>query len=279
MKIEKQTKILLKGLSFPEGPRWHENKLWFSDMWESRVMTLNLDGNTETIVEMQNYPSGLGWDLQGRLLIVSMQDRRLLRLDPDGLTEVADISDLATYHCNDMVIDKHGNAYIGNFGYDITTNAPFKSAEIILVTPDGQARIVANNMAFPNGTVITPNSRTLIVGETIGACLTAFDIENDGSLINRRIWAHLRRGAIPDGICLDSEGGIWVASPSTSEVLRVLEGGEVSDRIKIQDENSAYACMLGGPSRKKLFICTSNDSRTNGRIEVIEVEFPGAGLP
>jgi len=279
MKIEKQTKILLEGLRFPEGPRWHDNKLWFSDMWGGRVMTVDLDGNTEIIIEMQNYPSGLGWDLQGRLLIVSMQDRRLLRLDPDGLTEVADISNLATYHCNDMVVDKHGNAYIGNFGFDITINAPFKPAEIILVTSDGQARIVANNMAFPNGTVITPNGRTLIVGETWGACLTAFNFEKDGSLTNRRIWGRLRGGAVPDGICLDSEGGVWVASPTTSEVLRVLEGGEVSNRIKIQDENSAYACMLGGPSRKKLFICTSNDSRTNGRIEVIEVEFPGAGLP
>lgn len=228
---------------------------------------------------MQNLPSGLGWDPQGRLLIVSMQDRRLLRLDPDGLTEVADISNLATYHCNDMVVDKHGNAYIGNFGFNILTNAPFKPAEIIFVTPDGQARIVADNMAFPNGTIITPNGSTLIVGETVGACLTAFNIENDGSLTNRRIWARLKGGAAPDGICLDSEGGIWVASPATSEVLRVLEGGEISNRIKIQDKNTAYACMLGGPNRKTLFICTSNDLRTNGRIEIIKVDFPGAGLP
>ena len=248
-------------------------------MWESKVMTVDLEGNAEIIVELQNYPSGLGWDPQGRLLIVSMQDRRLLRLDPEGLTEIADISDLATYHCNDMVVDRHGNAYIGNFGFDITINAPFKPAEIILVAPDGHARIVADKMAFPNGSVITPDGSTLIVGETWSACLTAFNIEKDGSLTNRRIWARLRGGAVPDGICLDSEGGIWVASPSTSEVLRVLEGGKVSDRIKIQDENSAYACMLGGPSRKNLFICTSNDSRTNGRIEIIEVDFPGAGLP
>ena len=236
-----------------------------------RVMTVDLEGNAEIIVELKNYPSGLGWDPQGRLLIVSMQDRRLLRLDPEGLTEVADISNLAKFICNDMVVDKHGNAYIGSVGA--------KPAEIILVTPDGQAHIVANKMAFPNGTVITPNGNTLIVGETWAACLTAFNIEKDGSLTNRRIWARLKGGAVPDGICLDSEGAIWVASPSTSEVLRVLEGGEVSNRIKIQDENSAYACMLGGPSRKTLFICTSNDSRTNGRIEIIEVEFSGAGLP
>ena len=277
--MEKEPRIILKGLKFPEGPRWRDNKLWFSDMWQNKVMAVDPEGNSEVIIEMRNSPSGLGWDPQGRLLIVSMEDRRLLRLDPEGLTEVADISHLATYHCNDMVVDNHGNAYIGNFGFDIIINAPFKPAEIILVSSDGQARIVADNMAFPNGTVITPNGNALIVGETFSARLTAFDIENDGSLTNRRIWASLKKGAVPDGICLDSEGGIWVASPSTSEVLRVLEGGEVTNRIKIKDENSAYACMLGGPSRKTLFICTTNDSRTNGRIESIEVDFPGAGLP
>jgi sugar lactone lactonase YvrE len=244
-----------------------------------KILTVDLKGNAEIIVKIRGSPSGLGWDPQGRLLIVSMLDRRLLRLDPDGLKEVADLKNLASNNCNDMVVDKHGNAYIGNFGFDFIANAPFKPAEIVLVTPDGQARIVADNLAFPNGSIITPDGSILIVGETYGSCLTAFNIEKDGSLTNRRVWARLKGGAVPDGICLDSEGAIWIASPTTSEVLRVLEGGEISDRIKIQDENSAYACMLGGPSRKTLFICTSNDSRTNGRIEVIEVEFPGAGLP
>jgi sugar lactone lactonase YvrE len=279
MKIEKQTKILLKGLRFPEGPRWHDNKLWFSDMVGGKVITVDLEGNAEIIIKMRGFPSGLGWDPQGRLLIVSMLDRRLLRLESDGLKEVADLSNLASNNCNDMVVDKYGNAYVGNFGFDFLANAPFKPAEIVLVTSDGQARIVADNVAFPNGTVITPDGNTLIVGETYGSCLTAFNIEKDGSLTNRRIWARLSGSAVPDGICLDSESAIWLASPTTSEVLRVLEGGEISNRIKIQDENSAYACMLGGPSRKTLFICTSNDSRTNGRIESIEVDFPGAGLP
>jgi sugar lactone lactonase YvrE len=242
-------------------------------------MTVDLEGKDETIVKMQNSPSGLGWDPQGRLLIVSMQDKRLLRLEPEGTKEVANISHLATHYCNDMVVDKHGNAYIGNFGFNINENAPFKSAEIILVKADGNASVVAENMAFPNGTVITPDGETLIVGETAGARLTAFDIKKDYTLTNRRIWAQLSGGAVPDGICLDSDGGIWVASPTTSEVLRVLEGGEVSNRIKIQDENSAYACMLGGPGRKILFICTSNESRTNGRIETIKVEVSGTGLP
>jgi sugar lactone lactonase YvrE len=279
MKIEKQTKILLECLRFPEGPRWHDNKLWFSDMVGGKVMTVDLEGNAETIIKMRGSPSGLGWDLQGKLLIVSMLDRRLLRLESDGLKEVANLKNLASNNCNDMVVDKNGNAYIGNFGFDFLANAPFKPAELILVTPDGQARIVADNMAFPNGTIITPDGSTLIVGETYGSCLTAFNIEKDASLTNRRIWARLSGNAVPDGICLDSEGAIWVASPTTSEVLRVLEGGEVTNRIKIQGENSAFACMLGGPSRKTLFICTSNDSRTNGRIEIIEVDYPGAGLP
>lgn len=242
-------------------------------------MCVNLEGNAETIVKVNHSPSGLGWDPKGRLLIVSMLDRRLLRLDPEGLTEVADLSNLASSHCNDMVVDKHGNAYIGNMGFDFIRNAKPKPAEIILVTQNGQARIVADKMAFPNGSVITPDDSTLIVGETMAACLTAFKIERNGSLSNRRIWARLGKTSVPDGICLDSEGGIWVASPTTSEVIRVIEGGEITNRIKIQDGNSAYACMLGGPDRTTLFICTSNDSRTNGRIEIIEVDFPGAGLP
>jgi len=278
-----ETTVLLDNLFFPEGPRWHDGKLWFSDMHAHQVMTVDLDGNAGTIVEVPGWPSGLGWLPDGRLLVVSMTDRRLLRLDSGGLTEVANLWGLASFHCNDMVVDKQGRAYIGNFGFDEAAKAPFTPAEIVMVTPEGQASVVADNMAFPNGTVITPDGSTLIVGETYGACLTAFDIESDGSLTGRRTWANLEK-AVPDGICLDAEGAIWVASPISSEVLRVREGGQVTSRIKVATQ--AYACMLGGPERRTLFILTAESSnpdevmaRATGRIEFVEVDVPGAGLP
>lgn len=268
--------MLLDGLLFPESPRWHNNKLWFSDMDRHEVLTSDLNGNMETIVKIQNRPSGLGWLPNDRLLIVSMENCRLLRLDPKGVTEYADLSNHATFYCNDMVVDKKGRAYIGNFGFDYFNTKPFKPAEIVLVDINGDVRVVADNMAFPNGTVITQDDDTLIVGETFAARITAFDILEDGSLINRRIWANLKSLA-PDGICLDAEGGIWLAAPGRHRVVRVIEGGKITHKIKV--ERDAYACMLGGPDRDILFIATSSHERINGRIEYVKVEIPGAGLP
>jgi sugar lactone lactonase YvrE len=277
-----ETKVLLDGLAFGEGPRWHEGKLWFSDMHFHRVMTVDLDGNAETVVEVPGRPSGLGWLPDGRLLVVSMVDRRLLRLDPEGLAEVADLSGLASSNCNDMVVDSQGRAYVGNFGFDFQTES-FSPAEIVMVEPDGRARVVADELAFPNGTVITPDGATLIVGETYAARLTAFDIAADGSLSGRRIWAQLEN-AVPDGICLDADGAIWVASPRSADVLRVREGGEVTRRISVSTQ--AFACMLGGADRRTLFILTAETANpeearlgASGRVETIEVEVPGAGLP
>ncbi len=271
-----ETEIFLEGLKFPEGPRWHDEKLWFSDMMARKVMTVDLEGNTETIIKMEDSPSGLGWLPDGTLLIVSMEDQRLLRLNPDGLKEVADLSSLASYRCNDMVVDKKGRAYIGNFGYDYQ-NEPFKPAEIILVTPEGDAQIVADNLTFPNGTVITSDEKTLIVAETFGNRLTAFDILDNGLLGKRRVWANLGSSMFPDGICLDAEGGIWVASPGIGKVLRVLEGGKVTHEVKVSTQ--AFACMLGGLDRCSLFVATSTAEQVEGRIEKVKVEIPGAGLP
>jgi len=253
-------------------------------MQDARILTVDLDGWTDTVAQVPALPSGLGWLPDGRLLVVSMEDRRLLRLDPDGLHEVADLSSLAGYHCNDMVVDSKGRAYVGNFGFDIHAEKPeFRKAEILLVEPDGEARVAASDLAFPNGTVITPDGRTLIVGESFGARLTAYDIALDGSLSNRRVWAKLEK-AVPDGICLDAEGAIWVASPISSALLRVHEGGKVSERIPVT--TPAIACMLGGPDRRTLFICTAEDThparcRANrtSRIETVRVDVPGAGFP
>ena len=274
--IRLKTKVLLEGFLFPECPRWHERKLWFSDTDSKKVLTVDLDGNQETIVKMQNSPSGLGWTPDNKLLVVSMQDQRLFMLDNEELTEVADLSSYATYSCNDMVVDKQGRAYIGYFGFDWAISAPFAPAEVILVTPNGEARVVAENMAFPNGSVITPDDRTLIVAETFAARLTAFTIQEDGSLSERRVWAKFR-SAPPDGICLDEEGAIWMAAPGIGKVLRVLEGGTISHKVKVTTQ--PYACMLGGPDRKTLYVTTSTHDRLHGKLEVVEVDVPGAGLP
>ncbi|HJN49133.1 MAG: SMP-30/gluconolactonase/LRE family protein [Pseudomonadales bacterium] len=278
-----RTTILLDGLRFGEGPRWHKGRLWFSDMHDCKVLALDLNGQVETIVTVPNQPSGLGWLPDDTLLIVSMADRRLLKNTPAGLEEVADLSSLASFHCNDMVVDATGRAYIGNFGFDLLNNAPRDFAELVLVTPNGEARVVAKEMRFPNGTVITPDGNTLIVGETTAAALTAFDITADGSLDNRRTWAQLDN-AVPDGICLDADDGIWVASPVSNEVLRVTEGGQVTDRIQV--ETQAFACMLGGEDRKTLFILTAESSspadsenKRSGRVEAVRVAVAGAGSP
>ena len=277
--------VLLSGLRFGEGPRWHEGRLWFSDMHSGVVLAVDEGGAVEEIVRVPGEPSGLGWRPDGTLLIVSMQDRSVVAHDssvPGGLRKIADLSEHASYHCNDMVVDAQGRAYVGNFGFDLHAKATPSAANLILVDADDSVRVAAGDLSFPNGTVITPDGRSLIVGETFGGRLTAFDIEDDGSLANRRVWAQLS-GAVPDGICLDEAGGIWVASPVSGECLRVLEGGEVTHRVEI--EGQAFACMLGGSDRRTLFICTAPDSdpaktaERAGRIVTTRVDVPGAGLP
>jgi sugar lactone lactonase YvrE len=284
-----KTEILLDGLGFPEAPRWRDGKLWFSDMGTCRVMTVDMDGNAETVVDVPGQPSGLGWLPDNRLLVVSMKDRRLLRLDPHGLVEVADLRKFASFHCNDMVVDQGGRAYIGNFGFDIEDpDAALKHAVIVLVTPGGAARIVADEMVFPNGSIITPDGGTLIVAESFASRLTAFSIESDGSLSGRRVWAQfddlgfvmLDKRICPDGICLDAEGALWIASAESPEVLRVREGGAITHRFTV--ETQAFAVMLGGPDRQTLFVCTTLLSERNsgrGRIEIVHVDVPGAGFP
>jgi len=288
-----ETSVLIDGLGFGESPRWHDGKLWFSDILARQVMTVDLEGKAETVVEVPGRPSGLGWLPDGRLLVVSMTDSRLLRLDPDGLAEMANLRGLASGYCNDMVVDQQGHAYVGNYGFDLEARQPFAPAKIIMVTPDGDARVVADELAFPNGAVITPDGGTLIVAESYASRLTAFQIEPDGSLVERRLWAQLEK-AVPDGICLDADVAVWIASPGSdigevfprgsTQVLRVREGGEVTHRIQVSTQ--AYACMLGGHERRTLFIFTAerrrrDEGRTqlSGRVEMLEVDIPGAGLP
>lgn len=277
--------LVLERLAFPESPRWREGALWFSDFYTHQVQRLGPDGRCETVATVPGQPSGLGGLPDGRLLIVSMTDRRLLRLDGEALTIVADLSALAPFHCNDMVVDAQGRAYIGNFGFDMLAREAPRPTGLILVEPDGRARVVADDLAFPNGAVITPDGRTLIVAESYAGQLSAFDILNDGSLRNRRVWAPLPERVAPDGICLDTEGAVWLASPTSREVLRVREGGEVTRRVPMPGQ--AAACMLGGADRRTLYILSgkvmvtpqqSREMRT-GTIHALPVEVPGAGWP
>ena len=277
------TKVLLDGFVFLEGPRWRDGKLWVSDQYDQKVFAIDPAGPTETVCEVPNQPSGLGWLPDGRLLVVSMTDRRVLRLESDALVEHSDLSDLATFHCNDMVVDDQGRAYVGHFGSDLAAGGMPDPASLILVTPDGNARTVAEDLLFPNGSVITPDGSTLIVAESFGARLTAFDIEPNGDLSNRHVWAP-PSGFIPDGCCLDAEGAVWVASPPTREVMRVLEGGEITDRVSV--DQFAIACMLGGEGGRTLFVLTAPSldreqslELRGGRVETLEVGIPGAGLP
>jgi sugar lactone lactonase YvrE len=246
------------------------------------VVAVDDGGNAETVVEVPQQPSGLGWLPDGRMLVVSMVDRKVLRLDGDTLALHADLSTLAPANCNDMAVDGRGRAYVGNFGFDMYAGEPWRKTNIIAVDPDGRAWVAAEEMSFPNGPVVTPDNHTLIVGESTGARLTAFDIAADGSLSNRRVWASLRElGATPDGICRDSEGAIWVACPASNRCVRVAEGGTLLDEVPIG--RGTFACALGGADGHTLFICTADDhepaaarSARSGRIETIRVDVPAA---
>jgi len=275
---------LVSGLTFAEAPRWHDGRLYYSDFYRHVVEAVDSVGNVELIAKVPNQPSGLGWLPDGRLLVVSMTDRKLLRLEASGeLVEHADLSQIATWHCNDMVVDGVGRAYVGNFGYDIEAlGAEPVMAKLACVEPDGTVRVVAENLHFPNGAVITPDGNTLIISETLGCKLTAFDISGDGSLSNRREWASIYPH-FPDGVCLDEAGGVWVADPGQSKLIRVVEGGEITDEI--DPGNGVFACMLGGEDRKRLFVCTASASGSkaaknrHAKIEWIDVAYAGAVAP
>jgi len=276
-------RILIDGLVFPEGPRWRDGKLYFSDMLAGKVMRVDLDGHAETVATSPgtDWLSGLGWLPDGRLLVVAMQGRKLLRLDGGKLVEAADLSALTSYLTNDMVVDARGRAYVGEVGFDVHGGAPYKAAALVLVAPEGLARVVDPDLSCPNGTVITADGRTLIVGESLADRLTAYTIADDGSLSDRRVWAAVE-GLGPDGICLDAEGCIWVASPMRGIVQRLREGGEVLESFST--EIMPLATMLGGSDRRTLFICEGprpDEAMVSrkGRIEIMRVETPGVGLP
>ena len=279
-----QLTTLIDGLTFPEAPRWHNGRLWISDFYSHRVMAVDLNGRAETILQVPRQPSGLGWLLDGSMLVVSMLDRKLLRWKDGALADYADLSNLATGPCNDMVVDGQGRAYVGNFGFDRHAGEAERTTCLIRVDPDGSVHVATEDLLFPNGTAITPDGKRLIVGETLGQCLTIFDIEADGGLANRGVFAAMPE-MFPDGICLDADGAVWFSNPRKGYVARVFEGGRVDRTLPVGEGRGTYACMLGGVDGRTLFVCTNSGSgpemaqRTDGRIETIRVEVPGAGWP
>ncbi len=281
-----QPEKLVTGRMFLEAPRWRDGALYVSDMHADEVLRISPSGQTETIASVPTQPSGLGWLPDGDMLIVSMTDRRVLRRDETGtLHEHADLSSFIGKRANDMVVDRQGRAYIGNFGFDFELGESSASTILLRVDPDGSVQIAADELLFPNGMVITPDEKRLIVAQTFAQELTQFDIDPDGSLHGRRTFATLPEGAVPDGICLDEGGGIWVASPTTQETLRIEEGGRVTHRISTGDRLS-IACMLGGDDGKTLYILTAEASAReacqklqSAEILIHPVELAGAGWP
>lgn len=275
---------LVDGVDFGEGPRWHDGRLWYSDFYQRTVYAVTVDGDREAIhPDLSDRPSGLGWLPDGTLLVVSMIDRKVIRNQDGVLVEHADLSSLAAGNCNDMVVDGNGNAYVGNFGFDYESGARFNTTDLLLVRPDGSVSIAASGLRFPNGTVITPDGSTLIVGESFGSGYEAFTINADATLGERRRWADTPDMA-PDGCTLDADGAIWFADALGSQVVRVVEGGEITDRRPTP--MPTFACALGGEDGQTLFVLCAPSSkpdevagRAAGAIYTTRVEVPHAGRP
>src|SRR5213595_3568178 len=281
-----EPQTLMTGIVFGEQPRWHEDRLWFSDWGPPEVIAVDLEGNSEVILEAPSFPCCVDWLPDGRLLLVSARDGLLLRREPDGsLVTHANLTGVSDPPPgNELVVDGRGNAYVNGPGFDMMAGAEFAPGGVALVTPDGSARQVADAIAFPNGMLVTPDNSTLIVADSYGKRLTAFDIAADGGLSNRRVWADLGDGA-PDGICLDAENAIWYADVPNQRCVRVREGGEVLQTIEL--DRGCFACMLGGADKPTLFMVAREwrgpasmaEQERTGQVLTAKVSTAGAGWP
>jgi sugar lactone lactonase YvrE len=277
------TTALLTGRGLVESPRWHDDRLYFSDWSAGEVLAVGLDGESEVIASVASLPLCTAWLPDGRLLIVSSADGKLLRREPDGT--LVTHAELGRGGWNDIVADGRGNAYVNGAGFNPMAGEAPKPGGVSLVTPDGQVREVAGDIAFPNGMAVTPDNSTLIVADSYGHCLVAFDIAADGTLSGRRVWADLGEGT-PDGICVDAENTVWYADVPNQWCARVAEGGAVRQVVEL--DRGGFACALGGPGKTTLFITaaewggmTSAEMvrRGSGQVVMTEVAVPGAGWP
>jgi len=277
-----ELRVIVSDLVFPESPRWRSGRLWVSDWGAHEVHALDLEGGDEVVARIDSFPMCIDHLPDGRLLVVSSRDRRVLRRQADGsLVTHADLGSIDEHAWNDIVVDGRGNAYVNNIGFDFP-GGEFAPGLVALITPDGAARKVADGLAFPNGMAVTPDNATLIVAESYGQTLTAFDIAADGDLSNRRTWAEVDDH--PDGICLDADGAVWYADVGTSRCVRVREGGDVLASIEL--DRGCFACVLGGPDRRTLFMAVNEwagpqamtDAR-RGQVIATEAPAPGVGWP
>ncbi|HWW90602.1 MAG TPA: SMP-30/gluconolactonase/LRE family protein [Solirubrobacteraceae bacterium] len=280
-----EVRTLMNGVRFGESPRWHENRLWFSDWGAQEVIAVDVTGDSEVILKVASFPFSIDWLADGRMLIVSASERRLLRREPDGSRVThADLAGLSSFPWNEIVVDGRDNVYVNNIGFDFSPGAQAGPGSLALVTPDGSTRQVADDVAFPNGMVVTADNSTLILAESYANRLTAFDIAADGSLFNRRVWADLGDG-VPDGICIDADNAVWYADVPNKRCVRVRDGGEVMQSIEL--DRGCFACMLGGPENRTLFMlarewsgpASAADGSRTGQVLAVEAPAPGAGWP
>jgi sugar lactone lactonase YvrE len=278
-------RLLLGGLSFGESLRWHHDRLWLADWGAQEVLAVNGEGRPEVMarVDFPAFPMCIDWLPDGRLLVVAARDGRLLRQEPDGtLATYADLSALAErgHPWNEIVVDGRGHVYLNNQGFDFP-GGEFAPGTIALIRPDGSAKQVAEGIAFPNGMAVTPDNSTLIVAESYGQKLTAFQIAADGSLSPPRVWADLGDG-VPDGICLDAEGAVWYADVPNKRCVRVREGGQVLQTIQL--DRGCFSCALGGSDRTTLFMMatqwhgTERLAGTSRTGQLLTAQAPAAGV-
>ena len=282
--IVSEIRTLVTGRGLVESPRWHDGRLYYSDWSAGEVLSVDLAGHGEVVARVPSLPLCTAWLPGGRLVIVSSPDGRLLRREPDG--SLVPHADLGQPGWNDIVADGHGNIYVNRAGFDPTSGEEVRPGFVYLVRPDGSVRQVADDILFPNGMTVTAGNGTLIVADSYRHQLVGFDIGADGSLSGRRVWAELGAGAAPDGICADEQDAVWFAEVPGKRCVRVAEGGRVLDSIAL--DRGGFACVLGGPDRRTLFIVTAEwqgmtgpelVAPGSGQVLAADVDVPGAGWP
>ncbi|MGH9094865.1 MAG: SMP-30/gluconolactonase/LRE family protein [Acidimicrobiales bacterium] len=298
--VNRRLETVFSGGTFFEGPRWHDGTWWASDFYRHRVSRYSPDGTETLVVEVEAQPSGLGWLADGTLVIVSMKDHKVLQFADGVLSTLADLTEYCGGHLNDLVVDEAGHVFVGDFGFDLMAGGDAQTASLKRVDPDGSVSVVAEGLHFPNGSVITADGGTLIVGETLGNRYTAWDLAPDGSLSNRRVWAQLgpevtgttteevlgQLVIAPDGCALDAEGHIWAADAVGARAVRLAPGGAVVDEVPAPEGLGVFACALGGDDGRTLLLCAAPDFYEHNRAAATEavllsatVDIPHAGRP